>query len=149
MDCVCVPFRGWMGKTKYLSAFERDMVVGDGRTGLCKNCNAAGFFTLNSYPCASGIVHHLNDIQSTWHNRGKHWSQHWPASLWNTFEHLVESLPDKLRLFWGQKEGVQLNIRKVLMFCTLSVYMATSKEGDKNNSTSTASSPRIIEMISE
>ena len=34
MDCVCVPFRVWMGKTKYWSAFERGMVVGAERTGL-------------------------------------------------------------------------------------------------------------------
>ena len=34
MDCVWVTFRGWMGKAKYLSAFERGMVVGDRCTGL-------------------------------------------------------------------------------------------------------------------
>jgi hypothetical protein len=40
-----------MGKTKYLRVFERGMVVGARRTGLSvKNCNAAGFFTLNSFP---------------------------------------------------------------------------------------------------
>jgi hypothetical protein len=32
MDCVCLPF---MGKTKYLSVFERGMVVGAKRTNVC------------------------------------------------------------------------------------------------------------------
>ena len=53
-----------------------------------KNCNAAGFFTLNRFPCVSGMVHHPKDIQPTWHNFGKHWSQHGPASLWNAFDTL-------------------------------------------------------------
>jgi hypothetical protein len=40
-----------MGKTKYLSAFERGMVV-DAEAPVCvKNGNAAGFFTVNSFPC--------------------------------------------------------------------------------------------------
>ena len=61
-----------------------------------KNCNAAGFFMLNSFPCVLRMVRHPKDIQLTWHNRGKRWSQHGPAS--------------------------QLNIRKVfLMFGVLSV----------------------------
>jgi hypothetical protein len=36
MDCVCVPFSGWLGKTKDLSAFERGMVVSARRTSLCR-----------------------------------------------------------------------------------------------------------------
>ena len=36
MDCVCVPFRRRMGKTKYWSAFERGMVVG--ARGLWSPC---------------------------------------------------------------------------------------------------------------
>ena len=51
-----------MGKTKDLRAFERGMVVGDRGTGLWfKNCNAAGFFTLNSFPCVSRMVHYPKD----------------------------------------------------------------------------------------
>ena len=47
----------------------------------------------------------------------------WASIPAERFQHLVESMPDELRLFWGQK-GVKLNIRKVLrMFCTLSVYI--------------------------
>ena len=34
MYCVCVPFRGWMGKTKYLSTFERGNLEGARCTGL-------------------------------------------------------------------------------------------------------------------
>jgi hypothetical protein len=64
MDCVYVPFRGGMGKTKYLSVFERSVVVG-ARLECVKNCSAAGFFTLNSFPCVSRMVYHPNDIQPT------------------------------------------------------------------------------------
>ena len=55
MVYVCVPF----SRTENISAFERGMVVGD------KNCNAAGCFTLNSFPCVSRMVHHPKDIQQT------------------------------------------------------------------------------------
>ena len=34
MDCLCVPLRGGMGKTKAWSAFEWGMVVGTRHTGL-------------------------------------------------------------------------------------------------------------------
>ena len=54
-----------MGKTK--SAFEQDMVVGARRTGLScvKNCNAAGFFMLKSFPGVSRMFHHPKDSQPT------------------------------------------------------------------------------------
>ena len=88
MDCVCVPFRGWMGKTQYLSAFWT------GYGSRCqahqfvfKNGNAAGVFTLN--------------VQPTWHSCGKHWNQHGPASLWNSFDTLYSPSPVELRLFIG------------------------------------------------
>jgi hypothetical protein len=41
----------------------------------------------------------------------KHWRQHGPTSLRNTFNTLLSPYPDELRLFCGQK-GVQLNMRK-------------------------------------
>ena len=41
MDCVCELFRGWMGKTKDLSAFDRVMVVGVRITGLSVTRTAA------------------------------------------------------------------------------------------------------------
>jgi hypothetical protein len=86
-----------MGKIKYESAFERGMLVGARCTGLSgvKNCNAAGFFTLNSFPCVSRMVHHPKDI----HNCGKYWSQHGTPSLWNAFDTLQSPCPDELRLF--------------------------------------------------
>ena len=42
-----------MGKKKVLSTFERGMVVGcqEHRFECVKNCNAAGFFTLNNFLC--------------------------------------------------------------------------------------------------
>ena len=114
-DCVCVPFRGWMVKTHFLNAFEH----------LCaNNCNAAGCFTLNSFPCVSRTVHHPKDIQPTWHNCGKHWSHNWASIPVERFWHLVEYAPTN----WGSSEGqkVQLNIRKVFLFCTLSVHHSLS-----------------------
>ena len=77
---------------------------------------------LKSFPCVSRMVHHPKNIHPTWHNCGKHWSQHGPASPWNTFDTLKSPCHNELRLFWGQKR-VQLNIRKVfLMFAILSVH---------------------------
>ena len=111
MYCMFVPFRGWMCKTKE-----------PGAPVCVKNCNAAGFFSLNSFLCVSRMVHHPKGIQPTWHNCGKHWSQHGSTSLWNAFNTVSSPWPDKLRLFWWQK-GVQLNIRKVfLMFGILIVH---------------------------
>ena len=53
-----------------------------------KNCNPAGFFTFNSFPCVSRMVHNPKDIQATSHNCGKHWNQLGPVSLWNVPKHL-------------------------------------------------------------
>ena len=39
-----------MGKTKYLSAFELDMVVGAKRTGLCQELQRCWVFTHEAYP---------------------------------------------------------------------------------------------------
>ena len=126
VDCVYVPFKGWMGKTKYWVTFERVMVVGARRSGLCvKNCNAAGFFTLDSFPCVSRMVHHPNDIlysqlDATVGSIGVNMGQH-PCGT------LLTPCPNELRMFWGQKVE-QLNIRKVfLMFCTLSVVTSDSQ----------------------
>ena len=121
MDYVCVPFRGWMGKTKDVSAFKRGSRCQAHRVECVRNSHAAGFFTLNSFPCVSRMVHHLKHIRQTWHHCGNHWSQHGPAFLWNAFDTFYSPRPKEVRQFWGQR-GVQFNIRKVfLMFCTLSV----------------------------
>ena len=65
-------------ETTHLSPFELGMVAGTRRTRL----SVSRIATLNSFPCVSRMVHHPKDIQPTWHNSGKHWSQHGPASLW-------------------------------------------------------------------
>ena len=49
-----------MGKRKDLSAFEQGMEEGvrcTDRFECVKNSNAVGFFTLNSFPCVSRMVH--------------------------------------------------------------------------------------------
>ena len=50
MDCVCVPFRGWMGKTKYLNAFKRGMVVCARHTGLCQELQCCWVFHAQQFP---------------------------------------------------------------------------------------------------
>jgi hypothetical protein len=39
-----------MGKTKYLSAFEMGMVVGDRRTGLCEDLSLCWVFHIQPFP---------------------------------------------------------------------------------------------------
>jgi hypothetical protein len=62
---VCVPYRGWIRKifkriwTAYSSRCQAH------RFGCVKNCNAVGFFMLNSFLCVSRMVHHLKDFQPT------------------------------------------------------------------------------------
>jgi hypothetical protein len=74
---VCVPFRGWMGKTKYLSAFELGMVGGARRTSLSvKNWSLGGFFTLKFPVCIkngpppkghpANLTQLLEALESTW-----------------------------------------------------------------------------------
>ena len=95
---VCVPFRDWMGNTKYLNRLR----IGARCTGLCQELQRCWVFhTTVSPPCVSRMVHNPKDIQPTWQNCGKHWSQHGPASLWNAFDTLSCPCPDELRLFWG------------------------------------------------
>ena len=118
MDCVCVPFRGWMGTTTDWSAFEQGMVVGARRTGLCQKLQRCWGFHSQQFPLCIKNGLPPKRTSSQLDNWGKHWSQHGPASLRNAW-HFVPC-PDKLRLL--RAKGVQLNIRKVfLMFCPLSV----------------------------
>ena len=56
-----------------------------------KNCNAAGVFMFNSFPCASRMVHHLKDIQPTWHNCALESKRN--SIPVERFQHLVESMP--------------------------------------------------------
>jgi hypothetical protein len=50
MDCVCVLFRVWMGKRNHLSGFERVMVVGARRTGLCQDLQRYWVFHAEQFP---------------------------------------------------------------------------------------------------
>jgi hypothetical protein len=49
MYSVCVPFRGWMGKTDDLSAFERGMVCGR-CTGLCQELQRCWVSLTQQFP---------------------------------------------------------------------------------------------------
>jgi hypothetical protein len=55
------------GKTKYLIAFEQGLVVGARSTCLSVSRTAmlVGYFTLNSFPCVSRMIHHPKDFQPT------------------------------------------------------------------------------------
>jgi hypothetical protein len=52
-----------MGKTKYLSAFEQDMVVGARHTGLSVSRTA----TMLGFPCVSRMGHCPKHILSRWY----------------------------------------------------------------------------------
>ena len=63
MDCVCVPFRGWMGETKHLSTFERVMVVSARHTSLSVSCSRVScVYSIKNGPPPKGIgcfsIHH-------------------------------------------------------------------------------------------
>ena len=63
MDCVCVPFKGLMGKTKYCSFFERGMVGGARHTGLSVSRTATLLgFSLSKIPC---VYQEWSTIQKT------------------------------------------------------------------------------------
>ena len=94
MECVCVPFRAWMGKTKDLSAFERGMVVGARRTGwkVCQELLRCCVFHAQQFPeCIkngpppkghpANLTQLLQALESTWVNI--------PVER---FQHLVESM---------------------------------------------------------
>ena len=86
---------------------------------LCQELQRGWVFTLNSFLCVSRMVHHPKDIEPTWHNCGKHWSQ------WRMLSTPCSPSPDKLSLFRGQK-GSQLpssytSIQKALWSLSASV----------------------------
>ena len=118
---VCVPFSGWMRKTKDWSAFEQGMVVGAWASSLCQELQCCWVFHAQQFPacikngptpkgCPANLTQLWEALESTW------------ASVpVNAFDILYSPCPEELRLFGGKK-SVQLNIRKVfLMFSTLSV----------------------------
>ena len=50
MDCVCVLFRGRMGKTKNVSASERGVVVDARRTSMCQELQLGWVFHAQQFP---------------------------------------------------------------------------------------------------
>ena len=83
-----------------------------------KNCNGAGFFTLNSFPSVLRTVHHPKDIQPIWHNRGVNMGQY-PYGMLSTPCRVHD--PTNWGCSEGKREG-HLHIRKrFLMCCTLNV----------------------------
>jgi hypothetical protein len=60
-----LPFIGWMGKTKYLSAFERGTVVGARLTGLSvsrelQSVTEFHFFQQNTRNCGCSVLRNEN-----------------------------------------------------------------------------------------
>ena len=93
MECVCVTFRVWVGKTKYLSAFERGMVVGARHPGLCQELQRCWVFHAQQFP-----VYIKNGLPTK--GDPANLTQLWEAleSIWASipvecFRHLVESMP--------------------------------------------------------
>ena len=104
MDCVCVPFRGWMGKTKYLSAIERGMIVGARRTDLSVSRTVALLGILRSivfgvYQEWSTTQRTSNHLETTVGIIGVTMGHH-PCGMLST------PCSDKLRMFWGHVPNV-------------------------------------------
>ena len=86
-----------MGKTKELSAFERSMVVGARRTGLCQDLQRCWGFLAQQFsvriengPLPKGHPANLTQL-------GEALESTWASIPVEHFQHLVES-PDKSRL---------------------------------------------------
>jgi hypothetical protein len=98
---ACVPFRGWTGKTKDLSAFDRGMVVGARRTGLSVSRSSTLLdCSHNSFPVcikngpppkghAANLTQQWESLTSTWASisveRLTHCSVRAPTN-WGRFE---------------------------------------------------------------
>ena len=89
MDCVAVPFSWWLGKTKYLSAFEWGMAVGARRTGLCQELQRCWDFHAQQFPvCIKNgppPKGHPANLTQLWEALE---SSAGPTSLWNAFDTL-------------------------------------------------------------
>ena len=123
MGCLCEPFRGWMDKTKDLSAFERGIVVGASHTGLFQELQRCWVFHAQQCPVwmknSPPLKGHPDNFTQLWEALESTWGQHSCGKL---------STPCRVNAptNWGCSEGkrglVQHNIRKVfLMFGILSV----------------------------
>ena len=112
-----------MVKTKYLSAFERGMVVDARHTSLCQELQCCWVFHAQLLPVSikngSPPKGHPANLTQLWEALESTW-----ASIpVERFRHLVESIPRQIEAVpRAKRERVQLNIRKVfLMFIILSV----------------------------
>ena len=87
-----MPFRGGMGKTKDLSAFERGMVVGARCTGLSVSRNVFSRSTVSyvyqEWSSTQRTSCQLDTTVGSQHGPATMRSQHGPASLWNAFDTL-------------------------------------------------------------
>ena len=118
-----------MGKTKYLSAFERGMVVGARRTGL--NVSRTGKplgFSCSTVSCVyqewSTTQRTSSLLDTTVGSIGVNMGQ-------NAFGTL-QSMPQQIEAVLRAKGGGQLNIRKAfLMFCAHSIYRMSSTANNK------------------
>ena len=105
MDCVCMPFRGWMGKTKDLSAFERGMVVGAMRTGLSMSRTATllGF----SHSTVSCVYQEWYTAQRTSSQLDTTVGSIGVNIRVECFWHLVESMPQQMEVVLRAKGGAK------------------------------------------
>ena len=117
MDCVCVPFRGGRGKRESLSAFERGLVVGARRTGLCQELQGCWVFHSQHFPMyikngpppkghPANLTQLCEALESTWASIGINMGQHPCVTLMTTCQNVL------------------------LIFCILSVYPLILEEYD-------------------
>jgi hypothetical protein len=81
MDCICVSYRGWRGKTKDLSAFEQGMVVGARHTSLFQELQRCWLFPHSTVSC----VYQDWSTQRTSSQLDTTVGSPGPASLWNVW----------------------------------------------------------------
>ena len=98
MDCVCVPFRGWMGKTKDRSAFERGMVVGARCTGLCEELQHCWVFQAQHFPVCIKNGPPPKGHPANW------------IQLWEALKSITRSTTFRVRAStnWGCFEGTRV-----------------------------------------
>ena len=107
IDCLCVPFRGWMSKTKYVSVLEQGMVVGASRTCLWQELKCCWVFHAQQF--------------SVWIKNGRPPKGH-PVNLTQLREAL-ESTWATIPVERCWPTPCRVNIRKVfLMFGIVSVF---------------------------
>ena len=124
MDCVCVPFREWMGKTKDLSAFEQSMSVGARRTGLSVSRTATLLGSSKStvshvYQEWSTTKRTSSQLDTTVGNIGVNMRQH-PCGMLST------PCEVHVPVNWGCSEGkmvLSYMVLRVLRVCSLDSFV--------------------------